>query len=103
MVPSTVMRLPPVTAEAVRDLVGLAQETAVERFIDALSSGDALDGMRVLDDLEAEGRDLVGFSEQAVTALRRRLVAGRLLHAGGLCGEAGRDPSGGRTGRPRPA
>ena len=82
----------PVTADAVRDLVGLAQETAVERFIDALAGGDALDGMRVLDDLEAEGRDLVGFSEQAVTALRAT--------AGGAADGEGQRRRHGRHGRP---
>ena len=57
------------------DLLGLAQEASVDRFIDALAAGDALAGIEVLDALEGEGRDLVSFSDQVVTRLRERLVS----------------------------
>ena len=43
----------PIDADAVRDLLGLAELESVDRFIDALARGDALDGIRLLDDLEA--------------------------------------------------
>ena len=49
-----------IDAGGVRDLLGLAPEAAIERFVDALADGDALAGIDVLDQLEAEGRDMVG-------------------------------------------
>jgi DNA polymerase-3 subunit gamma/tau len=63
-----------IDATLVEDLLGLAQEAAVDRFIDALATGDPLAGIEVLDALEGEGRDLVSFSDQVVTRLRERLV-----------------------------
>jgi DNA polymerase III subunit gamma/tau len=63
-----------IDAPLVEDLLGLAQEASVDRFIDALAAGDALAGIEVLDALEAEGRDLVSFSDQVITRLRERLV-----------------------------
>ncbi|MFN8520993.1 MAG: DNA polymerase III subunit gamma/tau, partial [Chloroflexota bacterium] len=45
-----------VDAALVEDLLGLAQEASVDRFIDSLASGDALAGIEVLDALEGEGR-----------------------------------------------
>ena len=44
----------------------------VDDFIDALVAGDVLARHPLLDALEAEGRDLVAFSEQLVTRLRER-------------------------------
>jgi DNA polymerase-3 subunit gamma/tau len=64
----------PVTAASVADLLGLAEAGVVDAFIVALTSGDVLAGIRLLDSLEAEGRDLVAFSEQLVTRLREVLV-----------------------------
>ena len=64
----------PITADTVADLLGLAEAGAVDAFLDALVAGDSLTGLRVLDDLEAEGRDLVAFAEQVVTRLRAILV-----------------------------
>lgn len=63
-----------IDAALVEDLLGLAQEASVDRFIDALADGDALAGIEVLDTLEAEGRDLVSFADQVVSRLRERLV-----------------------------
>ncbi len=63
-----------IDAALVEDLLGLAQEASVDRFIDALAHGDALAGIDVLDALEGEGRDLVSFSDQVVTRLRERLI-----------------------------
>ena len=64
----------PITAAAIAELLGLADAEAVDAFIDALVGGDVLAGVGVLDGLEAEGRDLVAFSEQVVTRLRATLV-----------------------------
>ena len=46
----------PITATAIRDLLGLAENDAVDRFVDALATGDALTGITILDDLEADGK-----------------------------------------------
>jgi DNA polymerase-3 subunit gamma/tau len=64
----------PLTADAVRDLLGLADEAAVDAFIDALAGGDVLAGVRTLDRLEEDGRDLVAFADQVVARLRGQLV-----------------------------
>ena len=64
----------PITASSIADLLGLADEELVEGFITALVDGDVLAGIEILDRLEAEGRDLVAFSEQLVTSLRTSLV-----------------------------
>ena len=60
-----------IDAGLVRDLLGLAPEAAIERFVDALAEGDALAGIEVLDQLEGEGRDLVAFTEQVVVRSAR--------------------------------
>jgi hypothetical protein len=65
----------PITSTSVADLLGLADGEAVDAFIDALTVGDVLVGVGILDRLEADGRDLVAFSEQLVVRLRERLVA----------------------------
>jgi DNA polymerase-3 subunit gamma/tau len=64
------------TAERVRDLLGLAGEETVERFARALVDGDALAGIDALDALDERGRDLRAFLDQVVDALRRAIVAG---------------------------
>jgi len=64
----------PITAASIQDLLGLADADMVDRFITALVDGDVLAGIEILDALEAEGRDLVAFSEQLVTRLRVVLV-----------------------------
>ncbi len=64
-----------IDGDAVRDLLGLADDATVDRFIAALVGGDPLDGVRTLDAVEAEGRDLVAFADQVVSRLRERLVA----------------------------
>jgi DNA polymerase-3 subunit gamma/tau len=65
----------PVTEDVVRDLLGLADEASVDAFIEALVQGDMLAGIAVLDTLETEGRDMVGFGDQVVSRLREQLVA----------------------------
>jgi DNA polymerase-3 subunit gamma/tau len=63
-----------IDADAVRDLLGLADQETVDRFIDALADGDPLLGVRLLDDLEHDGRDLGAFADQVVDGLRAKLV-----------------------------
>ena len=65
-----------IEADAVRDLLGLAESEQVSRFIIAYASGDAAAGIDLLDQLEERGRDLRIFLDQVVDALRERLVAG---------------------------
>ncbi len=62
------------TADQVRELLGLADGEAVERFIGSLVGGDALAGIGVLDDLEERGRDLRAFLDQVVETIRALLV-----------------------------
>ena len=64
----------PISAGSVADLLGLADVAIVDDFIAALVAGDVLGGIRLLDALETDGRDLVAFSEQLVTRLREVLV-----------------------------
>jgi DNA polymerase III subunit gamma/tau len=63
-----------IDADAVRNLLGLAEEETVNRFIDALAGADALAGVRMLDQVERDGRDLAAFADQLVDGLRDRLV-----------------------------
>ncbi|CAN5596735.1 DNA polymerase III subunit gamma/tau [soil metagenome] len=63
-----------VTSAAVRELVGLADAESVAAFVEALVTGDALAGIRVLDELEGSGRDLVAFADQLISRLRQLLV-----------------------------
>jgi DNA polymerase III subunit gamma/tau len=65
-----------VDVAAVQDLLGLAEMETVDRFIDALAQARPLEGVRLLDDLERDGRDLVAFADQIVARLRERLLAG---------------------------
>jgi DNA polymerase III subunit gamma/tau len=62
------------TADGVRDLLGLADEAAVRTFVDALVSGDAGAGIAVLDDLEERGRDPRTFGEQVIDGLRAAIA-----------------------------
>jgi DNA polymerase III subunit gamma/tau len=63
------------TADRVRDLLGLADEESVERFLTALVDGDPLAGIVVLDALDEHGRDLRAFVDQCVDALRLAIEA----------------------------
>jgi DNA polymerase-3 subunit gamma/tau len=58
----------------VRDLLGLADAESIATFVEALVSGDLVAGLRVLDALEDRGRDLRGFLDQVVEALRAAIV-----------------------------
>jgi DNA polymerase-3 subunit gamma/tau len=63
------------TADRVRDVLGLVEEETVESFLAALVSGQAVAGIELLDGLEEHGRDLPAFTEQAIERLRVALVA----------------------------
>ena len=63
-----------IEADAVRELLGLADADLVDGFIDALSTGDARSGVALLDRLEERGRDLRVYLDQVVDALRERLL-----------------------------
>ncbi len=63
------------TADAVRDLLGLADGDSVARFVTALATGDPVAGIALLDALEDRGRDLRSFTDQAIDALRAALRA----------------------------
>ena len=60
----------------VRDLLGLADAEAVDGFVDALVAGDAATGIALLDGLEERGRDARILLDQAIDAIRTRLVEG---------------------------
>ena len=64
-----------IEADAVRDLLGLADADLVNGFTAALATGDAGAGIRLLDRLEERGRDLRVFLDQVVDSLRERLLA----------------------------
>jgi DNA polymerase-3 subunit gamma/tau len=70
----------------VRDLLGLADVETIDGFVEALVANDALAGIKLLDGLEDRGRDLRGFLDQVIEALRAGIV--------------GADPKGARTNRP---
>jgi len=63
------------TADAVRDLLGLADGDSVARFVTALVTGEPVAGIALLDALEDRGRDLRSFTDQAIDALRAALRA----------------------------
>jgi DNA polymerase III subunit gamma/tau len=68
----------------VRDLLGLADAETVAGFVDALVASDARTGMRLLDGLEERGRDLRGFLDQVIEALRAAIIGA--LQAPGMGG-----------------
>jgi DNA polymerase III subunit gamma/tau len=63
------------TAERVRDVLGLVDEETIDGFLRSLISGDALAGIDILDSLDERGRDLRAFVEQAIERLRVALIA----------------------------
>jgi DNA polymerase III subunit gamma/tau len=75
------------TAESVRELLGLADAETVRSFVEAAVDGNALAGIDVLDALEERGRDLRSFMDQVVETLRSEMVASLAT------GEAPRDRS----------
>jgi DNA polymerase-3 subunit gamma/tau len=63
-----------VTAEAVRESVGLADEAAVADLIDAYLAGDAPRALDVVDSFADAGRDMGQVASQAEAEARRRLL-----------------------------
>jgi DNA polymerase-3 subunit gamma/tau len=63
------------TADHVRDVLGLVEEETVEAFLDAMVNGWAIAGIELLDGLEERGRDLRAFTEQAIEVLRLALLS----------------------------
>ena len=63
------------TADHVRDVLGLVEEETVEAFIEALIRGEAVAGIELLGGLEERGCDLRAFTEQAMERLRLTLLA----------------------------
>ena len=68
------------TADGVRDLLGLADQAAVGGFVRALVAPDPAAGVAILDELEERGRDLRAFGEQVIDSLRA-LIAARLAES----------------------
>jgi DNA polymerase-3 subunit gamma/tau len=64
------------TADRVRDTLGLASGEAVDGFLRALVEGDGRAGLDILDGLDERGRDMRTFLDQVMEAIRGRLVAG---------------------------
>ncbi len=62
--------------QRVRDLLGLADADAVDRFVTALVDGDAAAGIALLDDLAERGRDARILLDQAIDTIRARLIEG---------------------------
>ncbi len=73
----------------VRALLGLADAETVAGFVDALVASDPLAGIKLLDALEDRGRDLRGFLDQVIEALRAGIVG-----IESPTGRAGRGPAG---------
>ncbi|HSW41181.1 MAG TPA: DNA polymerase III subunit gamma/tau [Patescibacteria group bacterium] len=81
------------TADAVRELLGLADGETVHEYARALVVGDPAGGIAILDALEDRGRDLRSFADQVVDALRAALhlaLAGQ--HAGNPLAALGVSP-----------
>jgi DNA polymerase-3 subunit gamma/tau len=77
------------TADRVREVLGLVNEETLEAFLGALLSGDAIVAIDLLDGLEEHGRDLRAFTEQALERLRVALVASLGRGTGGGLAAAG--------------
>ncbi len=77
------------TADRVREVLGLVDEETLEAFLGALLSGEAIVAIDLLDGLEEHGRDLRAFTEQAIERLRVSLVASLGRGSGGGLAAAG--------------
>jgi DNA polymerase-3 subunit gamma/tau len=79
------------TADRVREVLGLVEEETIDAFLLALVSGEPMAAIGLLDELEEHGRDLRAFTEQAIERLRMALVAS--LGRGGAGGLAAAGPA----------
>jgi len=77
------------SADRVRDVLGLVHEETLDAFLGALLSGEAIVAIDLLDGLEEHGRDLRAFLEQALERLRVGLVASLGRGSGGGLAAAG--------------
>ena len=77
------------SADRVRDVLGLVHEETLDAFLGALLSGEAIVAIDLLDGLEEHGRDLRAFLEQALERLRVALVASLGRGSGGGLAAAG--------------
>jgi len=64
-----------VTASAVREAVGLADDEAIATLIDAFVAGDAPAALATIESLADAGRDIAQVASQAEVEARRRLLA----------------------------
>jgi DNA polymerase-3 subunit gamma/tau len=64
-----------VSVDAVREALGLAEDEAIGRLLDAYVSGDAPAALALIDDLADAGRDMAQIADQAQEEARRRLLA----------------------------
>jgi DNA polymerase III subunit gamma/tau len=71
------------SADRVREVLGLVDEETLEAFLGALLSGEAIVGIDLLDGLEEHGRDLRAFTDQALERLRVALMASLGRGSGG--------------------
>ena len=65
----------PVTADAVREAVGLADESAIGALLDAYLAGDAQAALATIESLADVGRDMAQVAAQAEAEARRLLLA----------------------------
>ncbi len=63
-----------VTADDVREAVGLADEASIEALVDALVAGDAVVALEAIAQLADLGRDMAQVATQAESVARRRLL-----------------------------
>src|SRR5919106_1828611 len=64
-----------VTVDAIREAVGLADDEAVARLLDAYEGADAATALTAIAELSDAGRDLAQVAAQAEAEARRRLLA----------------------------
>jgi DNA polymerase-3 subunit gamma/tau len=65
----------PLTADAVREAVGLADDAVIATLLDALVAGDAAAGLDAIETLADAGRDMAQVAAQAEQEARRRMLA----------------------------
>ncbi len=85
----------PITADLVREALGLVPGEAVDRWLRAALGGDPAAALRVIAELDGEGQDLRAFTAEALAAVHRvglvrALGAGAVPGGDGLAGLAAR-------------
>lgn len=64
-----------VSVDAVREALGLAEDEAIGRLLDAYLTGDAPTALALIDELADAGRDIAQIADQAQEEARERLLA----------------------------